>query len=109
MMTALPAKVVGRLKGVQPSAGSALISGSGAEAVELTSAAMDGPKPACMTVYDCPSAPPPYIPAKHCVGVGAAPAPVQQTAGCRHCTLGRHSLCNVLHVMAATTAQATLP
>jgi hypothetical protein len=61
MMTALPAKAVGRLKGVQPSAGSALISGSGAEAVELTSAGIDVPKPACMTVYAWPSAPPPCV------------------------------------------------
>jgi hypothetical protein len=61
MMTALPAKAVGRLNGVQPSAGSALTRDSGAEAVELTSAAIDGPNLACMIVYDCPSAPPPCM------------------------------------------------
>ena len=87
MMTALPTKAVGRLKGVQPSAGSALISGSGAEAVELTSAAIDGPKPACMTVYDCPSTPPPCISANYVMGSGQplTPCSRQQAASTTLC------------------------
>lgn len=59
MMTALLTNTEGRLKGVHPSGGSALTNDSGADAVELTSGAIDGPKLACMTVYACPSAPPP--------------------------------------------------
>lgn len=58
--TATPSNAAGVLKGEQPSGGSAVTSDSCDDAVEVTSAASVGPKLASMTVYDTPSAPPPY-------------------------------------------------